>query len=906
MAIQRYSSRRGALGSILTNHLDGARSYDRIAGYFSSSILEVAGEALDSMANGAPIRVVCNSSLDALDVLTAKAAKQAMYREWCASLPDDIPPALKARLERLYALLSSGRLVVKVLPDERFGLIHGKAGVITREGGSKIAFLGSANETKSGWALSYELIWTDDSPDGIDWVQEEFDTLWSAPEAVDLAEAVVKDVARLAARTVIPDLDAWREQEGSDPGAPVVELPVYRRDNGLWAHQKFFIRLAFDEHQRGGARFVLADQVGLGKTIQLALAAKLMVLWGGGRVLILVPKPIAQQWQDELWRLLQLPSALWNGRAWVDEAGIEYPDRGLDGLTRCPRRVGIVSTGLVVQSRDASRALASNDYECVILDEAHRARRRNLGPARASEGPDANNLLRFLYDVSRRTRSMLLATATPVQLDAIEAWDLLEALAKRDDRVLGSHFSEWRQRPRDGINLVTGRVEAPRQLQQTWQWMRDPLPPSTESRDFAIIRRAIDLTDEKAWAKSDDLERLKPPDRTRLAEEARTFFQDHHPYIRRIVRRSRDFLETAIDPQTNEPYLPPIEVRLFGERADQAIVLPVFLQDAYAAAEAFCREVGTRPGFSSGFLKTVLLRRVGSTIRAGQLTGRKFLGPTAAGLDEDDEGIEEQRGATSSLYPLRATERAELERFLAMLESSRDEDPKANEVERILRFGQEDTGPWLDYGCIVFSQYLDSVLWLGRQLSARIPDERIGVYAGAGSSGVYENGQFSRLNRELVRDEIVKGQIRLVLGTDAASEGLNLQRLGSLINLDLPWNPTRLEQRKGRIQRIGQSRPEVLIYNMRYRGSVEDRVHQLLSDRLRTIRDLFGQLPDTLEDVWVQIALNDEERATQIIDSVPAAHPFEMRYDRVEPVDFESCSRVLETEPQLELLRKGW
>ena len=64
-----------------------------------------------------------------------------------------------------------------------------------------------------------------------------------------------------------------------------------------------------------------------------------------------------------------------------------------------------------------------------------------------------------------------------------------------------------------------------------------------------------------------------------------------------------------------------------------------------------------------------------------------------------------------------------------------------------------------------------------------------------------------------------RSRIARVIGTEAASEGLNLQRLGSLINLDLPWNPTRLEQRKGRIQRIGQLRSEVLIYNMRYRGS---------------------------------------------------------------------------------------
>jgi len=127
-----------------------------------------------------------------------------------------------------------------------------------------------------------------------------------------------------------------------------------------------------------------------------------------------------------------------------------------------------------------------------------------------------------------------------------------------------------------------------------------------------------------------------------------------------------------------------------------------------------------------------------------------------------------------------------------------------------------------------------------------------------------------------------------------------------LINLDLPWNPTRLEQRKGRIQRIGQVRDEVYVYNMRYRGSVEDRVHELLSSRLEAIRDLFGQLPDTLEDVWVEVALRDEEKAKQVIDAVPPTHPFEMKYDRVEHVDWESCADVLDSEAQLEVLSRGW
>jgi hypothetical protein len=180
------------------------------------------------------------------------------------------------------------------------------------------------------------------------------------------------------------------------------------------------------------------------------------------------------------------------------------------------------------------------------------------------------------------------------------------------------------------------------------------------------------------------------------------------------------------------------------------------------------------------------------------------------------------------------------------------------------------------------------------------------LYAGADKSGVFREGLFTRLNREALKRAVWQGAVRLLVGTDAASEGLNLQRIGTLINLDLPWNPTRLEQRKGRIQHIGQIRDEVFICNLRYRGSVEDRVHQLLSGRLQAIYGLFGQLPDTLEDAWVAVALQNEERARQIIDKVPESHPFEMRYDRIEPVDWESCSTVLDSHGQLESLLKGW
>jgi len=904
--IHRYSSRRSSLKDFLATRLQGARRYDRIAGFFSSSLLEVAGEALERMTpegGETCVRVVCNSCLNPLDVQTARAAKWGMHREWCASLPAEIGAPMKARLQRLYDFLSSGLIKVKVLPDEAFGLIHGKAGVIKRTDGSQVCFIGSANESRTAWVSNYELVWLDESEEGVRWVQEEFEALWSSPHAVDLAETVVQDVARLIQRVVVPDIDAWKKEE-AQPAEPIVELPIYRRENGLWAHQKSFIKLAFDAHKNGGSRYLLADQVGLGKTVQLALAAKLMALYGDRPILILVPKPLMIQWQDELWNLLEMPSARWNGRQWIDEQGVAYPEFGPQGMKKCPRRIGIMSTGLIIRGSETVDLIKDFDYECVILDEAHRARRSNLGPTHRGEKAEPNNLLRFLMDIAPRTRSLLLATATPVQLDPIEAWDLLNALNEGQNNVLGSLYSRWRTRPREGIELVLEQTKPIEETTDLWEWMRDPLPPLKESLDFELLRRSLKIDPSSHWASPEAFHELSKPDVQRIKRLSRDFFPKHNPFIRHIVRRTRDFLENTIDPHTNEPYLQRIEVHLFGESDAEAITLPAFLGDAYDAAEEFCNILARRPGLNSGFMKTILLRRVGSTIEAGRLTAQQMLNTDAESAEEewDDEGQE----SPSSIYPLTDAEKGALSRFLRILEENRDEDPKLRQVERILTTNDTVGGGWLSLGCIIFSQFYDSVLWLGRQLSGRMPDERIAVYAGAAKSGIIERGEFRRLNRDEIKKRIATGELRLVIGTDAASEGINLQRLGSLINLDLPWNPTRLEQRKGRIQRIGQLRPEVLIYNMRYRGSVEDRVHELLSERLANIRNMFGQIPDTLEDVWVAAALRDEEEAKRVIDAVPKRHPFEMKYDRIENVDWESCSRVLDSASQLEALRQGW
>jgi superfamily II DNA or RNA helicase len=894
---------------VVRDLLKDACKYDRIAGYFSSSILEVAGEELESMAwvEGDPpvVRIVCNSGLQPLDVETAKAAQWAMWQEWCAQLPPDLNDGVRLRLRRLHEFLRTKRMEVRVLPDEAFGLVHGKAGVVSHPSKTPICFLGSANESKTAWALNYEIVWVDESKEGVEWVQEEFDALWAHPKARPLADAIVEDVERLSRRTTFVSVDQWRGAAKPEPASAIVELPVYRRENGLWAHQKYFIRLAFEAHRKGGARYVLADQVGLGKTVQLGLAAKLIALTGTRPILIIVPKTLAEQWQDELWSLLAFPSARWTGRQWIDERGVAHADVGPEGITRCPRKVGIVSSGLITSGSPAVKKLLALKYDCVILDEAHRARRSSGTSATVTY----NNLMQFMREVSSRTRSLLMGTATPVQLSPLEAFDLLDILAQSDDRVLGSRFGFWRTQAETGLEMVARPQNAPTSLKDVWPWMYNPLVSEDEGFDYARLRRAFGVKVDAAKCEPEAIQKLGPADKRIAERAARTFIRDHNPYIRHIVRRTREFLEKSIDPATGEPYLKPVRVKLFGEGDLDALTLPPYLKDAYDAADEFCDELGKRPGLNSGFLKTILLRRLGSSIVAGLNTGLKMLGGDLKEIEEEEE---DESGSTSSLAPFSDAEASLLSRFVEMLKANKAEDPKYAEIEKTLLEGIRtteavETEPWLNLGCILFSQFYDTALWVADRLAKRLPSEVIGLYAGQGRSAILTGNNFERVEREVIKRRVRTGEIRLVVGTDAASEGLNLQRLGTLINIDLPWNPTRLEQRKGRIQRIGQVRDEVFVLNLRYRDSVEDRVHHLLLTRQQTIHAMFGQIPDTLEDVWVLVARHQESEARRRIDLLPKAHPFEMRYERTpEPVDFESCAEVLTPNDQLQVLIDGW
>jgi superfamily II DNA/RNA helicase len=111
--------------------------------------------------------------------------------------------------------------------------------------------------------------------------------------------------------------------------------------------------------------------------------------------------------------------------------------------------------------------------------------------------------------------------------------------------------------------------------------------------------------------------------------------------------------------------------------------------------------------------------------------------------------------------------------------------------------------------------------------------EPVGVYAGAGKSGLCRGKDFASVEREEIKKAVKTREIRLLVATDAACESLNLQTLGTLINVDLPWNPARLEQRLGRIKRLGQVRHTVDMLNLVYHETQDETVYQVLSRRMK-------------------------------------------------------------------------
>ena len=455
---------------MLTEYLKKARRYHRIAGYFTSSLFEVAGEYLEGIEE---VQIVCNSDVRSEDVKVAKVYESKLLGR-LNSTPVEAESLLnKPRYQWLYRFLSKHPNAIRVAPDDFCGFVHGKAGVIELRDGRRLGFIGSMNETRAGWQEHYEIVWSDESKEGVDWIQAEFDALWS--KAVPLPRVVVQEVWRRAHRVEIQIKDEETDRDNIAPAA-LVESPMYREGLSLQPWQRASVAECM-KHLRwhGVVRLLIADEVGLGKTLSLATATLALTLLNEQAIAqrfsyaqrkpiaIFAPATLTEQWQTELLDKLGLPCARWSSqkKVWLDPEARAISPSGPEHIVRCPLRIGIISTGLIIQPTKERDLLNHVNFEILIQDESHKSRRKQ-GMGKDAGQPNA--LLDFMLKAASRSKHVLLGTATPIQTKVDDLWDQLRILHQgKGCFVLGSDFSPWHH-PDQVIPVLTGkeRLDDPR------------------------------------------------------------------------------------------------------------------------------------------------------------------------------------------------------------------------------------------------------------------------------------------------------------------------------------------------------------------------------------------------------------------------------------------------------------
>ena len=910
MSIRRFSSRTHKLDSgFLLPQLRGARSYKRIAGYFTSSLFEVANEELESIPD---VKIVCNVDIHPDDLKVAKLREAKMMGRWNEKALEAEALLHRERYRRLDQFLAEHGQAVRVVPDDVCGFVHGKAGVIELADGRKLGFIGSMNETISGWRRHYEILWEDESPEGVTWIEEEFDFLWRAGRP--LPEAVIREVHRRGYRREVSFEDVKNEDELAP--AALVESPLYREGFSLQPWQQGFITECLRHYRLHGiVRLLLADEVGLGKTLSMGTAALTLCLLADRDkqtrkpIVIFAPATLCEQWQTELIDKLGIPCARWDTlhKIWLDTEGRAISAEGREQVAKCPLRIGIVSTGLVNRDSLERQYLLGLTFGLVILDEAHKARsRQGFG----SDAGTPNGLMSFMLEVAARSDHVLLGTATPIQTTPADLWDLMRILHQGKGLfVLGNDHAPW-HRPAEALPIVSGAEEVT-EPGHAWNLLRSPLPLVESTQEsharklFNLIRYDLHLVNGE-WQTAKTLADLSEEAREVLGEELRRrianapFFQRENPLVRHVVLRKRTDLEKAhlldrvgVDLHPDRGRV--ADVRKFDVLFEgKALRASQAFRDAYLEAREFGRVLGKR-GRGGGFMKNLMEQRMCSSIHAGILTAQKLLDGGSVQIGDDD--------GSQALKVDSPEERSILTRLIGRLEDVRD-DPKLNAVIHYLE--QER---WLDLGVIIFSQYYDTAKWVADSLAKRYPEEAIGLYAGAGRSRLYEHAESVSCEREALKRMVAEHQIRIMVATDAACEGLNLQTLGTLINVDLPWNPTRLEQRIGRIKRFGQRRESVDMLNLVNEQTVDEKIYDRLSERMRDRYDLFGSVPDTIEDDWIDDIDALGTFMDQYIHAQRDATGFDLRYTHTmspPDKDWRDCTQVLSRRDFGDLMTAGW
>lgn len=576
---------------------------------------------------------------------------------------------------------------------------------------------------------------------------------------------------------------------------------------------------------------LIADEVGLGKTIEAGLIwTELRARYDMRRLLVVCPAMLREKWRIELSSrfgldarvvdaaelLRELDTSEHRERAWiVSYQGIRVPTGWDSAESETPKRS--------VRARLADFLHRHADREplldLVIFDEAHYMRNEETGAWRTGSQ---------LCDVSSH---QVMLSATPINLGSEDLFNVLRLLDP-------DHF----EHPDDFRNVIS----ANRPVIAASDVIRDPTADATR-----IVEAIGEIKSSRYFEKSERLDRLIEEAKTvqEWTNERRIDFAakiERLNLIAHIVTRTRKREVQA------ERVLR--DVTVF--HAEMSSVE----RDLYQAITEGTREYALHRGIEHGFLLSMPQRMVASSPAALLRTWQDDMADTDAlsvaadEVDEDEDRIED---ASSGLRRYLATR---VLRDFDAPELARQDSKFAELKEALKQFLHEDR----ESKAIVFTAFRGTARYLVDRLSAE------NVEAGLLMGG-------ADFDKEAVVNAFREDRTcRVLVCTDVAAEGVDLQFCRLVINYDLPWNPMRIEQRIGRIDRIGQHSKRILVWNFVHKDTIDDRILTRLTERIGVFESTLGETEEVLgqvrklEDVLLSRHLTPEEEA-RLIEQVALA-----------------------------------
>ena len=890
----------GQVANLFVNPaLEASVQYDRLTGYFTVESLATVAKGLASMVtNGGRMRLVIGLHDVAYDLLLAYSdaySKPSLsFEELKSKLLHDVSlleDALKTKdLAILAWLINDGYIEVKIaepVSHHANNIFHVKRMVFTDVHGHVVTATGSPNETYSGLEANYEDItvhfnW--ETPQYTETHQKNFEAIWENSReglrVFDLDANFARELLKAlgspenpVGKIINKSESAFQELLKASRKSIALQQFALPRSR-LYPHQE---RALLDGMSRWPVRVLLADEVGLGKTLEAgSLISSMLKYCGISKVLILAPAGLLKQLQEEMLFHFDLGFWIW------DSAAKTFI--GIDGAKFAGSFDGPLSSGgpnLKLVSSQLSRGTKkkADIFENVIefpdllvVDEAHSAR---LNPD-SKDNLHPNLFYKALSKVSKRVKHTIFMTATPMQMHPFEFLGLMRLLGLPDF---------WN----DQVNYLDSlKMLAATNLQPNLQ-MASRLRAMLSACSLQVKGRPRNLSDGEFALWSEFLAKQGGS----VAESAlfcRQKFSDLtallvkvHPASQLVIRNTRSGLESLGYKFPERVFESPTIAS--NQQMDVFFqALETYLDQAYGSVE---EAIDPKYHNSLGFVKSAYRQRLVSSLIAAQKSLERRLAKIVHleengkfdNSDFDDEIQDDAEeldflevsgaGLNQRLAHAVMIEKVHLKDILNKLSSVPlgviSGDPKFSEAQKFIE--QAKNSPRL----LIFSRYVDTLEGFIRHFEEN-SDEAVlnggfAMYTGGSSWIQTSSGRRPAGKREITR-ALNDGEICYLFCSDAASEGLNLQAASTLINLDVPWNPARLEQRIGRIARLGQKAKQVHIYNYWYPNSIESRMYAKLLERKDLYELAVGEFPQIFSGAISEAVSDSNVDETEIINKI--------------------------------------